>query len=133
MKRVKNEKEILISVITLCYNAGSLITELEQSLLEQGTNALEWVIVDDGSAPNSLKYLEEIERRAPLPIKVIRTENLGPSHARNLGFNSSRGHWVKFVDADDLLDPMHLSKQLKLAQPAPTAIILSSTHSLYDS
>ena len=133
MKRVKNEREILISVMTPCYNAGSLITELEQSLLEQGTNALEWVIVDDGSASNTLRYLEEIERRASLPIKLIRTTNLGPSHARNLGFNSSRGRWVKFVDADDLLDPMHLSKQFEIAQTVPTAIIFSPTHSLYDS
>ena len=133
MTRLKNETEILISVITPCYNAGALITELEKSLLEQGTNAVEWVIVDDGSDSNTLRCLEEIERCSSVPTNVIHTTNLGPSHARNLGFNSSRGRWVKFVDADDLLDPMHLSKQLEIAQSDPTAIIFSPTHSLYDS
>tara|TARA_B110001469_G_scaffold91958_1_gene87463 strand:- start:3579 stop:4571 length:993 start_codon:yes stop_codon:yes gene_type:complete len=123
----------VISIVTPCFNPGSLILELEESLVAQGLTEIEWVIVDDGSDQETLDFLLEIESRSELRARVIRGSNQGACHARNVGFKLSHGRWVKFVDADDILEPGHLREQLELATVSPTAVIVSPKHDFYDS
>ena len=125
----------MVSIITPCFNPGTLILELFESLVDQLDKSLEWIIVDDGSDEETLQILADIECREieGVTIKIIRGPNCGACHARNAGFRVSRGQWVKFVDADDLLEPGHLSEQLKSAMLAPKAIIVSPKHDFFDS
>ncbi|MEM9065614.1 MAG: glycosyltransferase family 2 protein [Planctomycetota bacterium] len=64
------------------------------------------IVIDDGSEPPA--SVEPDPR-----LTLFRTENMGPSAARNLGLDESRAPWVIFLDADDtLLDGIQSSVDL---------------------
>jgi glycosyltransferase involved in cell wall biosynthesis len=101
-----------ISVVVPCYNAVGWITETLQSVVKQGLDNLEIIVIDDGSTDESAKI---IERDFPL-ARLIKTKNQGASKARNLGTSESRGKFIQYLDADDLLAPGKLKRQLEILE-----------------
>ena len=101
-----------ISVIIPCFNAEPWIRETLQSVIEQGFEDIEVIVVDDGSTDSSAGI---IEREFPF-VHLIRTKNQGPSKARNLGTQQSKGEFIQYLDADDLLGPGKLKLQLEILQ-----------------
>ena len=92
----------LISVIIPVYNVEKYLSKCIESILAQGVEDLELLLVDDGSKDSSLAICNDYAQRDSR-IKVITKENGGVSSARNLGLDSATGKWVTFVDADDWL------------------------------
>jgi len=80
-----------ISIITPTFNRHSSLKKCVQSLLEL-PNDCEIIIIDDGSTP-PIKIEHE-------KIKMIRTQNKGPAHARNIGLENARGKYIAFIDDD---------------------------------
>lgn len=88
------------------FNKEKYIVSTIQSVLNQTFNDFEIIIVDDGSTDNSLGLVNrEFDSDK---IRIIKKENGGPSSARNIGVKESRGEWIVFLDADDLLLPFAL-------------------------
>jgi glycosyltransferase involved in cell wall biosynthesis len=103
-----------VSVIIPVYNAVSYLEAALDSVLEQDWKELEIVAVNDGSSDDSGRILEEYRKRFPDRVQVIELgKNLGQSAALNAGIQASLGDYVKFLDADDLLAPGHLSAQMR--------------------
>ena len=117
-----------VSVITPCFNAGNLITELADSLRQQTLKEFEWCIVDDGSEQETRHVLGEILKRKDLNVKLALHEKQGGNFCRNHGFAISAAPYVKFVDADDLLESDLLQQQFEAInhQPSP-AVVVSAT------
>lgn len=84
-----------LSIIIPAYNAEPYIYELIDCLVPQLNKNTEVIIVDDGS-----KVPLEIKQPH---IKLIRKENGGVSSARNVGIENSKGEYISFIDADDLV------------------------------
>ena len=120
-------KEIKISVVTPCFNAGKLIEDLANSLSDQTFKEFEWCIADDGSNEETRVILRDIEASVGFPIKLMCFEKQGGNVCRNRGFDASSGRFVKFVDADDLLDSRLLESQYEIAKENPSAIVVSPT------
>lgn len=99
----------LISVIIPCFNAEPWIRQTLNSVISQEIKNLEIIIIDDGSTDNSAKI---IENEFPF-VHLIKTENQGPSKTRNLGTKLSKGEFIQYLDADDLLAPGKLKLQLE--------------------
>jgi glycosyltransferase involved in cell wall biosynthesis len=100
--------EPLVSVIIPCFNAEAWIRDTLKSVADQGVRDVEIVVVDDGSTDNSASIVQrEFER-----VVLVKTSNLGASHARNLGTEMARGLFYQYLDADDLLAPGKLRVQL---------------------
>lgn len=97
-----------ISVIIPFYNASEFIVETIESVINQSFTNWEIVLVNDGSTDNSVdkvsKYLSE-------RIKLYNQTNKGVSTARNYGFLKSKGNYVVYLDADDLLSKNFLEKR----------------------
>lgn len=92
-----------ISVIVPCYNSADTIIRCCESLIAQ-TTKVEIIIVNDGSVDNTRFIIEKFIANNNLKnIKLINTENMGVSAARNLGIATSRGKYIGFVDADDYI------------------------------
>lgn len=102
----------LISIIIPCHNARRWIGDTIASALAQDWRPLEVIVVDDGSQDDSLTVARAW--RAP-ELQVIATANRGASAARNTGVAVARGEFVQYLDADDLLAPDKLSRQMALA------------------
>lgn len=88
------------SIIIPVYNAEKTIARCLESLLQQGYDNAEIVIVNDGSKDNSgqicRKYEEEYSN-----IRYYEKENGGVSSARNMGIERAKGDYICFVDSDD--------------------------------
>ena len=93
----------LISVVVPVYNVEKYLSKCVESILAQGIEDLELLLVNDGSKDSSLDICNQYAQKDDR-IRVISKENGGVSSARNLGLDNATGEWVTFVDADDWLD-----------------------------
>ena len=98
-----------ISVIIPCFNSQRFIGQSLQSVIDQNYPNLEIICVDDGSTDNTRK---EITDHFP-SVLYLYQNNKGPAAARNLGIGKSTGHYVAFLDADDVWLPEKLSLQME--------------------
>jgi glycosyltransferase involved in cell wall biosynthesis len=87
----------LVSVVVPLHNGAPFIGEALASVYGEGHQALDVIVVDDGSTDGSLALAQG---RFP-GIRAIRQERAGPGAARNRGAAMARGHVLGFLDADD--------------------------------
>ncbi|PAZ11825.1 glycosyl transferase [Streptomyces sp. SA15] len=116
-----------VSVIIAAYNAMPYLTRCITSVAEQsiGQDALQVVVVDDGSTDGTAKELDRLSGVHPGLLKVIHQENSGgPSAPRNRGLDQARGEFVFFLDADDHLGPEALERMVAMAEENGTDIVL---------
>ncbi len=92
-----------LSVIVPCWNAAGSIERALGSVLADHETSLECVVVDDGSTDGSPAILERLAAADPRVVVIRAPENAGASAARNLALERSRGTWLTFLDADDVL------------------------------
>lgn len=88
-----------LSVVIPTFNHARYIARAVNSVLTQANEAIEILVVDDGSTDDTHEQIRAIAH----PITYLRTTNQGPSAARNLGVQKCRGELVLFLDADDAL------------------------------
>lgn len=98
-----------VSIIIPAYNCEKTISKCLNSLLNLNYPKYEIIIVDDGSTDSTTEILKSYQDK----IVVIRTENKGPSHARNIAVNRAKGDYVAFTDSDCIVDKNWLDELLK--------------------
>lgn len=91
-----------ISVIMPVYNCEEYLKESIESVLNQSFDDFEFICVDDGSTDNSLKILQDFEKRDDR-IQVFHQENKGGGTARNFALTKASGNYLLFIDSDDIL------------------------------
>lgn len=103
-------KRPLVSVIVTCFNYADYIETCLRSVREQTYGEFECVIVDDISTDSSVEVVERfIGADASSRFRLVRhTENQGQMAALQTGLQHTRGRFVVFVDADDMLLPHFL-------------------------
>lgn len=115
-----------VSVIVPVYNADTFLTDCIGSILAQTYTDFELIIVDDGSTDNSPAIIAGHAARDSR-IVVLRRQNGGLSAARNTGLDASRGHYIAFVDADDMLHPCFLATLMAMMRPGVDISACDST------
>lgn len=105
---------VLVSIIIPVYNKVSFIRETLDSALAQTYPFIEIVVVNDGSTDGSLEVLKEYANKFPDKVFLIDSKNRGVSAATNLGIKASKGEYIQFLDADDLLSPEKIENQVGL-------------------
>src|SRR5262249_6685849 len=103
----------LVSILIPAYNAERWISDTIQSALDQTWKHKEIIIVDDGSQDNTLTIAR---RFASKDVLVTQQVNQGASAARNKTFSLCQGEFVQWLDADDLLSPDKIEKQVALSE-----------------
>lgn len=99
-----------ISVIVPIYNDALYLQEAITSVLSQGIEKLEIIVIDDGSTDN---YEEKINNFNDPRIRLIKQLNSGAAEARNNGIRNANGEYIAFLDADDIWAPNKLKIQLE--------------------
>jgi len=107
-----------VSVIMPVYNAGRWLPQSLGSVATQTFRDFELVIVDDGSTEAETRRVLDDAARRP-GVSLHRTENRGPSHARNLAIERARGAYILPLDADDWLEPAFLERTVPLLDADP--------------
>lgn len=101
----------LISVIVPARNMSCFIDRTLQSVLRQTHGDIEVIAVDDGSTDETAAIVTAIARQDER-VRLLRTEPIGVSAARNLAVSQCRGGLIAPMDADDLWHPRKLERQL---------------------
>ena len=101
-----------LSIIVPIYNVQDYLRECLDSILNQGLDSVEVILVNDGSTDASgniaRSYVEEYSC-----FTLIEQENQGLSVARNVGIENAKGKYILFLDSDDYLLNSGVSKLLK--------------------
>ena len=108
-------RENLVSVIVPAFNAASFLPHAVASIERQGYQALEIIVVDDGSTDSTA----EVARSLPSVSKYFYQKNQGPSAARNVGLKQAEGEFIAFLDADDQWPAGKLDLQLGRLRAEP--------------
>jgi glycosyltransferase involved in cell wall biosynthesis len=108
-----------VSIIIPVYNAARFLRDTLASALRQDVADKEIIVVDDGSADDSLAIARQF---ASDQVRVFSQINRGASSARNRGLAEARGEFIQFLDADDLLAPNKISEQLRAVENAPSTL-----------
>lgn len=96
---------IKLSIIVPAYNVEKYITQCLDSIVNAltGFDDYEIIVVEDCSRDNTLALLKEISPNYKNLRLLINEKNLGLSGARNKALKHSLGHYVTFIDSDDML------------------------------
>jgi glycosyltransferase involved in cell wall biosynthesis len=107
-----------VSIVMPVFNAGPWLGRALDSVAAQTYRDFELVIVDDGSTePRTRARLDAAAARPG--VTLHRTENRGPSRARNLAIERARADVILPLDADDWLHPRFLEKTVPVLDAEP--------------
>jgi glycosyltransferase involved in cell wall biosynthesis len=113
----------LVSILIPAFNAQEWIGETIESALGQSWPRKEIIIVDDGSTDATLAVARRYESAE---VRVVTQPNSGGAAARNAAYKLCQGDYIQWLDADDLLGPDKIEKQLARAADGNRRILLSS-------
>ena len=113
----------VVSILMPVFNAAETLRECIDSILAQSLQAFEIIAVDDFSTDDSVVILDSYDDPR---IRVIENTEKGIVPALNKGLSHSRCEYVARMDADDVMYPQRLEKQLD-AMIADPAITLCAT------
>ena len=119
----------MISIIMPAYQAEKTIADSIRSVLAQGFQDWDLIVIDDCSTDNTCGHVEELKKSLPREpgekIRLLKKQkNTGVSESRNLGAEMAQGDWIAFLDSDDLWATDKLEKQMQLLDKNPDAGIL---------
>jgi glycosyltransferase involved in cell wall biosynthesis len=115
----------LVSILIPAYNAENWITDTIRSAIAQTWAHTEIIVVDDGSRDRTA----DVARRfAAKNVRIVTKENQGAAATRNYALKLCQGDYIQWLDADDLLAPDKIERQLNaLGQAQEKRILLSSS------
>jgi len=121
----------MFSVIIPLYNKAPYICKAIESVFAQTYNDFELIIVDDGSADDSLEVVRSVLRKLDIGkvrVKIVEQANQGVSVARNNGVKQAQYDYIAFLDADDWWDSSYLEEMSMLIELYANAGIYSSSY-----
>jgi len=96
-----------VSIIVPTQNRPGFLPRAINSIARQTYKDYEIIVTQDGG--EGVGGIISDARSQGLPVRLVASaESKGPSHARNLALNVSRGRWIAYLDDDDLYYPDHL-------------------------
>ncbi|WP_419728601.1 glycosyltransferase [Lichenicola sp.] len=117
--------EASVTVGMTSYNYEMHIGEALESVLAQTLDALDLVVVDDGSRDGSVPLLLDWAERNRLRfnrVRILRTRrNAGLGGARNVVFDQAETPWIMVLDSDNRLAPEACERLLRALDQEPLA------------
>lgn len=101
-----------VSIVMPVYNAEVFLPEALESILAQTYKNFVLIAIDDGSTDGSGEILEKYAAKDSR-IEIIRQKNQGVGETRNRGLHHASTEWVFVMDADDVMFPNRIEKQLE--------------------
>lgn len=124
MKAMETDK--ILTVVIPTYNMEKYLRYCLDSLCcGSYLNALEILVINDGSKDSSSAIAHEYERKYPIAFRVIDKENGNYGSCVNRGLSEAKGKYIKILDADDSFDTPNLERFVKFLQQTDADLILS--------
>jgi glycosyltransferase involved in cell wall biosynthesis len=113
----------LVSILVPAYNAEEWLADTLRSAGTQTWDRKEIIVIDDGSEDRTLAVARSFESDM---VRVFTQAHQGASATRNNAFERSRGDYIQWLDADDLLGPDKIARQMEALGETPNQRILLS-------
>ena len=123
------ENKPLVSIVIPVHNGAEYIKEAIDSCLNQTYENIETIVVDDKSTDNTLQILKEYGERITV-IPVEKQNGLG--NVINIGIRASKGQYIARMDADDVMYPSRISKQVEYLQSNPNCVAVGGQIDIID-
>ena len=124
LARDAGEDGPLVSILIPACNAQRWIADTLRSAIAQTWRAKEIIVVDDGSTDQTAAIARQFESDG---VRVVGQRNQGAAAARNMAFSLCRGDYIQWLDADDLLAPDKIEKQMETIVHCPNKRVLLSS------
>lgn len=102
----------MISIIVPNFNKSIYIIDTLLSINNQDFTNWECIIIDDNSTDNSVSLINNFIKTKSKFNLIVNDKNYGASYCRNLGINQSKGEYIIFLDADDIILPNCFSNRI---------------------
>lgn len=119
----------LVSVVIPAYNVGDFLGATIESVLSQGVDEAEIIVVNDGSADDTANVMDRYANR----IHSIHQSNRGVAAARNAGLANANGEFIAFVDGDDIWNSDNLAVKLAVLEKNPEIDGVFGDFEIFDS
>jgi glycosyltransferase involved in cell wall biosynthesis len=113
----------LVSILIPAFNSQEWIADTLRSAIAQTWPQKEIIVVDDGSTDQTLAVARQF---ACDSVRVVTQGNQGAAAARNKAFSLSQGDYIQWLDADDLIAPDKITRQLKALYHSSNKLTLLS-------
>ena len=101
-----------ITVITVCYNSATTITETLSSMSNQSYDGIEHIVVDGGSNDETIDLVKQYGKRVS---KIVTGPDGGIYDAMNKGLRLATGEYVAYLNSDDFYANDKVIKQVAKA------------------
>lgn len=109
-----------VSILLPTHQSCAHLRETLGSIKAQTYQDYELLVVDDSSTDQTLEILQE---QADPRIRVVQGRNRGLADALNLGIKTARGEYIARIDADDLMVPERLERQVQFLETHLNVIV----------
>ena len=118
INKIKSKKYVnpKISIISSVYNSEKFILRFLINIQHQTFDDIEIIFVDDFSKDNTVKIIEECQKKDKRIILIKQNKNKGTLISRNIGALKSKGEFLIFPDVDDMLSNKILKKCYNIAK-----------------
>ncbi len=124
MKKIYSKK--LVSIIMNCHNGSKFLSESIKSVLDQSYDNWELIFFDNISTDKSLFIAKSFNDQR---IKIhISKKLLNLYEARNKALQEIKGHYVCFLDTDDVWEKNKLEKQVNFLDDNPNYSMVYSNY-----
>ena len=131
-KNISAEALPLISFIIPTYNCGRYLKRAIESILSQGLNKLEIIVVDDKSTDDTQSILQKYYGNNPSVRIICNIENKNLSFSRNIGLDIARGKYIFFLDADDWIEPETIMHLASIAEEYEAEIVACGINKVWE-
>ena len=121
-----------VSVVMPVFNGGLYLSTAIESVLAQSFGDHELVIVDDGSTDGSTEVIARFVAKDSR-VRAYRKENSGISDTLNQGIVEARSDWIARLDADDIMLPHRLERQMAFVSADSEIVAAGSYYDIIDS
>lgn len=109
-----------ISIITVTYNAASVLKRTLDSVKAQSWQQIEHLIIDGASKDETISMAETYKAQCPYEVVVLSEPDKGLYDAMNKGLRLATGDYLVFLNAGDTLHAADtLETIVRSAQPLP--------------
>ncbi|MBK8497418.1 MAG: glycosyltransferase [Flavobacteriales bacterium] len=125
----ENREAMKVSVVVPVYNKAPYLKECFDSIFSQSFRHFEVIAVDDRSTDDSLALLRGM---ADPRLRIIELDrNLGPAGCAQRGFDAATGEYIVRMDADDVMLPHRIDRQVAFMDENPMIGASGSHMELY--
>ncbi|WP_215226447.1 glycosyltransferase [Echinicola shivajiensis] len=125
----------LVSIICICHNQEDFVVESLDSVLSQSYDALELIIVDNGSTDASKGKIHAWLKEKELldQVRTIFYPNaINYCQVFNEALRLANGDYIIDLSGDDVLFPEHVESSVKALESTPMSALCSSNAVLYN-